>query len=100
MISKNEIRHIAQLARLGISKEEENKFSNDLSEILDYMKKLQGVDIKNILPTSHSLKLENVFREDEIKITKSEVVDSLINSSPQKKGRYIKVKAIFKEPSN
>ena len=100
MVSKDEVRHIAQLARLGISKEEEEKFSRDLSEILDYMKKLQEVDINNILPTSHSLSSENVFREDEIRVSSSKVVDSLINLSPRKKGRYFRVKHIFKKPSN
>lgn len=100
MISKEEVRHIAQLARLGISKEEEEQFSRDLSEIIDYMKKLQEVDVSNVSPTSHSLELKNVFREDDVNITDSETVNHLIDSAPHKEERYIKVKSIFKEPSN
>ncbi len=97
MISKDEVRHIAQLARLGITKEEEEKFSHDLSSILDYMRKLQEVDLKNIRPTSHSLTLENNFREDEIKTEDRETVKKLINLAPGKDGNYIKVKSILKD---
>jgi len=97
MISKDEVKYIAQLARLGISKEEEDKFSSDLSEILDYMKKLQSVDVKNVVPMSHSLNLENVVREDDIKVSDPKLVKSLINSSPHTEGQYIKVKSIFRE---
>ena len=100
MVSKDEVKHIAQLARLGISPEEEEKFSHDLSEILDYMKKLQKINLNDVTPTSHSLSSENVFREDEVKVTSPDVVNHLINLSPSQKGRYIKVKPIFKEPSN
>ena len=100
MVSKDEVKHIAQLARLGISQEEEEKFSRDLSEILDYMKKLQEIDLDNVAPTSHSLSSENVFREDEVEVTSQDVVNHLINLSPSQKGRYIKVKSIFKGPSN
>jgi aspartyl-tRNA(Asn)/glutamyl-tRNA(Gln) amidotransferase subunit C len=63
-ISKEEIEHIAVLARLSLSEEEKELFGPQLSSILDYMKKLDELDTKDIEPTSHVLALNNVMRDD------------------------------------
>ena len=63
-ISKEEIEHIALLARLSLSEEEKELFGTQLSSILDYMEKLNELDTKNIEPTSHVLSLNNVMRDD------------------------------------
>ncbi|MEW6001420.1 MAG: Asp-tRNA(Asn)/Glu-tRNA(Gln) amidotransferase subunit GatC [Nitrospirota bacterium] len=63
-ISKGEVEHIALLARLSLSKEEEDLFGSQLSSILSYMEKLNELDTRNIEPTSHVLSLSNVMRED------------------------------------
>lgn len=64
MLSKEEIEHIAMLARLSLTEEEKELFSAQLSSILDYMEKLNELDTENIEPTSHVLSLSNVMRED------------------------------------
>jgi aspartyl-tRNA(Asn)/glutamyl-tRNA(Gln) amidotransferase subunit C len=63
-ISKEEIEHIAVLARLSLPEEEKELFGSQLSNILDYMEKLNELDTKGIEPTSHVLSLSNVMRDD------------------------------------
>jgi len=63
-ISKEEIEHIAVLARLHLTEEEKETFGLQLSSILGYMKKLEELDTKDVEPTSHVLSLRNVTRED------------------------------------
>jgi aspartyl-tRNA(Asn)/glutamyl-tRNA(Gln) amidotransferase subunit C len=63
-ISKEEIEHIASLARLYLSEEEKELFGSQLSSILDYMEKLNELDTRDIEPTSHVLPLSNVMRDD------------------------------------
>ena len=64
MLSKEEIEHIAMLARLSLTEEEKELFGEQLSSILDYMEKLNELDTEHIEPTSHVLTLSNVMRED------------------------------------
>ena len=63
-IKREEIEHIAMLARLRLSDEEKELFGSQLSSILGYMDKLEELDTKDIEPTSHVLSLNNVMRED------------------------------------
>jgi aspartyl-tRNA(Asn)/glutamyl-tRNA(Gln) amidotransferase subunit C len=64
MLSKEEIEHIAMLARLSLTEEEKELFGAQLSSILDYMEKLNELDTEHIEPTSHVLSLSNIMRED------------------------------------
>ena len=63
-INSQKIDHIAQLARLALSGEEKNLFAPQLSSILEYMKKLNELDTRDVEPTSHVLSLQNVMRDD------------------------------------
>jgi aspartyl-tRNA(Asn)/glutamyl-tRNA(Gln) amidotransferase subunit C len=63
-ISKEEIEHIASLARLSLTEEEKELFGSQLSSILDYMAKLSELDTRNVEPTSHVLPISNVMRDD------------------------------------
>ena len=56
--------HIAKLANLTIKPEEIAKFEKQLSEVLEYVKKLDEVDVTNVEPTSQVTGLENVLRDD------------------------------------
>lgn len=66
-ISREEIEHIASLARLYLSHEEKDLFGYQLSRILDYMEKLNELDTRDVEPTSHVLPLCNVMRDDILK---------------------------------
>jgi aspartyl-tRNA(Asn)/glutamyl-tRNA(Gln) amidotransferase subunit C len=63
-ISREEIEHIAVLARLSLSEEEKEVFGPQLSSILGYMEKLNELDISDTEPTSHVLPLSDVVRDD------------------------------------
>jgi aspartyl-tRNA(Asn)/glutamyl-tRNA(Gln) amidotransferase subunit C len=94
MISKQEVEHIAKLARLGLGDEEIEKFQEELSSILDYIEKMKEVDVSGIEPTSHPIKIENVMREDKESAFGSE--EKLTDLAPDKKEGHIKVKSILK----
>ena len=100
MIKKEEVQHIAKLARLGITKKEEEKFQKDLSSILDYFNSIKEVDVSKTEPTFHptkyffKIKLE-IMREDLVESQPVETTNKLIEAAPEKKKRHIKVKAIL-----
>lgn len=94
MISKEEVKHIAKLARLGLTRDEIDKFQKDLSSILDYFEKLKEMDVSQVQATSHSIKIENVMRNDESQ--KSKVQSSkLMELAPEIKSGYLKVKSVL-----
>ena len=68
MLNKQEVQHIAKLARLSLSEKEIKKFKKDLTKVLDYFEKLNEVDVANIKPTGHLFELRNVTREDIAKL--------------------------------
>lgn len=65
-ISKDEVRHIARLARLELSEEEVEKFSVQLSQILDHAAIVTSVDTDGVEPLTHAVDRRNVYREDEV----------------------------------
>lgn len=95
MLSKEEVKKIAKLARLGLTEKEIEKFQKDLSSILDYFEKLKEIDVSNVPATSHSIELENVTRADNIEKLKSENQKKLLDLMPEKKEGYLKVKSIL-----
>ncbi len=100
MITRKDAQHIAKLARIGITKKEEEKFTKDLSSILDYFNSLQELDVSGVEPTFHPTEffLEKEpakMREDNGKPSTIELADRLIQAVPDKEKKYIKVKAVF-----
>ncbi|MEG0383639.1 Asp-tRNA(Asn)/Glu-tRNA(Gln) amidotransferase subunit GatC [Solibacillus cecembensis] len=63
-ISKEEVKHVAHLARLAITEEDAEKFAEQLGKITDFAEQLNELDTTNVEPTSHVLPLVNVMRED------------------------------------
>jgi len=93
MISKEEVQHIAGLARVGVNEKDLEKFAADLSAVLDWMDELKAVDVDGIEPMAHVVGMENRLRED--RIDEFENKDGIINSFPEKKDRYNKVKSVL-----
>lgn len=94
MISQEEVKYIAKLARLGLAPQETKKFQKELSAILDYIEKLKELDVSQVEPTSHSLIVENVMRKDEQKEAGQTGLKSIVLVPERKKG-FVKVKPIF-----
>ncbi|MFH1668284.1 MAG: Asp-tRNA(Asn)/Glu-tRNA(Gln) amidotransferase subunit GatC, partial [Candidatus Komeilibacteria bacterium] len=88
-LSKKEVEHIAQLARLKLTDEDMATYSQQLSDILDYVDKMQTVDTKDVEPTSQVTGLTNVMRED--KIIESGINEELVSLSPDSDNGYVKV---------
>ena len=65
MISEEQVRHVANLARLGLTDEEVTKMREQLGAILDSIEKIRELDLKDVPPTANPLNLTNVFRPDE-----------------------------------
>ncbi|MFP3916401.1 Asp-tRNA(Asn)/Glu-tRNA(Gln) amidotransferase subunit GatC [Lysinibacillus telephonicus] len=63
-LSKEEVKHVAHLARLAITDEEAEKFANQLGKITDFAEQLNELDTTDVKPTSHVLPIVNVMRED------------------------------------
>lgn len=95
MISKEEVQHIAKLARIELAGKEITKFQKDLSEILDYVEQLKEIDVSNVEPMSHSVLMENVARNDEPINQKPEMRKNIIDTMPETKDGYLKVKSIL-----
>ena len=95
MINKQEVIHIASLARIGMSQKELKKIQKDMSSILNYFNLLKKVNVSQVNPTSYSVLVENVMREDENKERNIDLSNKLVEAAPQRKARYIKVKSVF-----
>ena len=63
-ITRVEVEHVARLARLKLTEEELDTFTEQMDGILSYVDKLNGLDTEGIVPTSHAVPMENAFRED------------------------------------
>ena len=64
MIDREQVLHVAKLARLRLSDEEIERMSSELSQILDHIEKIEELDLDGVEPTSHVVNLENVLRPD------------------------------------
>lgn len=95
MIDKKEVEHIAKLARLGLSEKEKEKFTRELSAILDFVKKLDEVKADKIEPIAQVTGLENVTRKDKGVKKEKKQTDKLLNQAPEIENRNIKVKAVL-----
>ncbi|WP_067725252.1 Asp-tRNA(Asn)/Glu-tRNA(Gln) amidotransferase subunit GatC [Oceanobacillus damuensis] len=86
-ISKEQVKHVAHLARLAVTDEAVEKMAKELSSIIDYAEQLNELDTDGVEPTTHVLDLKNVMRKDQPKewITQE---DALKNAPDQKDGQF------------
>jgi aspartyl-tRNA(Asn)/glutamyl-tRNA(Gln) amidotransferase subunit C len=93
MISKDEVKHIAALARIGLDEKDIEKFSRDLSSILDFIEQLKEVDVTEIEPTAHITGLVNRMRSDIEHNFENKA--EIIKLFPEEKNGYDKVKSVM-----
>jgi len=65
MIDRDQVLHVARLARLKLTDEEVERMSSELSAVLDHIENISKLDLDGVEPTSHVVELENVLRPDE-----------------------------------
>ena len=95
MISKEQVLHIAKLARLELTEQETEKMQKDLSAILDYFALLQKAPKLSKKEKMISLPVEKVTRKDEVVVKNTNIANTLISAAPSQQDGYIKVKAIL-----
>ncbi|TDL77983.1 Asp-tRNA(Asn)/Glu-tRNA(Gln) amidotransferase subunit GatC [Peribacillus frigoritolerans] len=92
-ISKEEVKHVANLARLAITEEETEMFTNQLDAIITFAEKLNELDTTGVEPTTHVLEMKNILRED--KAEKGLPVEDVVKNAPDHKDGYIRVPSIL-----
>lgn len=92
-ITKQDVEHVANLARLELTDEEKELFTEQLGAVLKYMDKLNELDTDQIEPTSHILPLVNVMREDEIR--SSLPIELVMKNAPDEEDRQFKVPVVI-----
>lgn len=95
MISKEEVKNIAKLARIKLNNEEVLKFQKELSLILDYIEQLKEVDISKIDLKKGLGKAQSVTREDKEIKKPPKQASKLMELVPDKKDNYLKTKQIL-----
>lgn len=97
ILSKEEILHLADLAKLKLTDNEIEKFGIQLSEIIGYIEQLNKVDTENVEPVSQLTDLTNVRREDKSSDAQSLSQNQALQNTKSVKDGYIRVEAIFDE---
>lgn len=92
-ISKEEVNHVAKLARLTLSDSEAELYQKELNAILTYVETLGELDTENVHPMSHTLSIKNVWREDQANMDKE--TDPLLSNAPVRKKDYFQVPKIL-----
>jgi aspartyl-tRNA(Asn)/glutamyl-tRNA(Gln) amidotransferase subunit C len=64
MIDREQVLHVAKLARLRLSDDEVERMTGELSQILEHVEQMEALDLEGVEPTSHVVALENVLRDD------------------------------------
>ena len=82
-LKAQDVRDIAQLARLQVSEMETEKLLRDLNQILDYVKQLKEVDVEGVLETSHPIHQATPFRDDKVGSSLSQE-EALMNAPDEK----------------
>ena len=93
-LSREDVIHIALLARLGLTETEVDRFRQQLSNILENFEILQPVDTNNVEPTAQAIPLQNVMRDDEV--APSLPPGEILANAPQREGDFFKVRAVLK----
>jgi aspartyl-tRNA(Asn)/glutamyl-tRNA(Gln) amidotransferase subunit C len=91
-LTRAQVEHVAQLARLGLTDEEMEALASELSSILDYIDQLEQLDTSSIAPTAQVGELVDVMRDDEVEPSLS--VEEALANAPSRDGSYFRVRAM------
>lgn len=94
-VTQADVKHVARLARLGLSEAEIETFQKQLSDILSYFDKLQELDTEGVPPTAHPTPLKNVFREDVARPAMPR--EKVLANAPEEQDGYFRVPRILEE---
>ncbi len=92
-ITREEVLHVANLARLALSEDELVRYGRQLDDILTYADKLNELDTAGAEPMAHVIPLDTAFRED--RVTPSLDADESLSNAPDRSGNFFKVPKII-----
>jgi len=92
-VTRKDVEHIAELARLKYTEEELDNFTGELNKILAYMDKLNELDTENVEPLSHSNEGNNIFREDKVK--RSISTEEALKNAPERDEQFFHVPKVI-----
>lgn len=92
-ITTKDVEHVAALARLSLTEQEKEQFTEQLNAILKYAEQLSGLNTEDVPPTSHAMPLINVMREDAMK--PSLPIDKVMLNAPDEEEGQFKVPAVL-----
>lgn len=92
-ITREEVKRVALLARLELSAEEENRLTEQLDNILQYMEKLGRLDTANVEPLAHAVDIVNAFRDD--RVTNEPQAETLLANAPDRENTFFRVPKII-----
>jgi aspartyl-tRNA(Asn)/glutamyl-tRNA(Gln) amidotransferase subunit C len=95
MISREDVLHVARLARLELAEAELETMRQQLNSILTYIDRLAELDITGVEPTSHAVPLVNVMRDDEV--VPSFPRDEMLRNAPDRVGELVRVPRILED---
>jgi len=94
-INKEEVKKVAQLARLELNEHEISNHAEQLEKILEYIKQLEKIDTDGVPSTTRAIEVINVFRKDEKK--NSDCNEELLELGPSREDKFFKVPKIINE---
>lgn len=97
MLAKDELKHLAKLARIRLNEEELEKFQNELSRIVEFVGQLAKVEVRDVEKSKQTAGLESVFREDKERGFVEEKGETLIEQAPETQQGFVVVPEVFKE---
>lgn len=92
MISTDDVKHVAKLARLELTEDEINKYSKQLGDILKYVEQMNEVDTTGIEPMPHAIPVYNVMREDIVKYEQTK--EEMMANAPYEEDGFFRVPKI------
>jgi aspartyl-tRNA(Asn)/glutamyl-tRNA(Gln) amidotransferase subunit C len=94
-ISREEVLHVARLARIGLTEADVEKFRQQLSTIIEHFDVLRQLDTTGVEPTTHTLALQSIMEDDEPRDSLEQ--EDVLQNAPQQQDGYLRVRAVLDE---
>jgi len=94
-ITREEVLHVARLARLSLSEGEADRLREQLGNILSYIRQLDALDTKDVVPTSHAVEMGTPFRDDAVRPFGDK--EAILANAPDREGDFFRVPRIIED---
>jgi len=94
-ITREEVLHVARLARLSLSEAEADRLREQLGNILSYIRQLDALDTKDVIPTSHAVEMGTPFRDDVARPFGDK--EAILANAPDREGDFFRVPRIIED---